>query len=140
MTLSLDSNVLIDLANEREPSVRENFKAAVAAGERLATCSLCAYEFLYGAAVSRRPGLQRGIARAVLGQLQIVEFNEADAIAAAQLRATLKARGTPIGEFDALIAGQALGRGWTVVTANVREFTLVPALACLNWREAPESP
>jgi tRNA(fMet)-specific endonuclease VapC len=45
----------------------------------------------------------------------------------------LKARGTPIGPYDTLIAGQAMARGLTLVTRNTREFERVVGLSVENW-------
>ena len=52
---------------------------------------------------------------------------------AAQIRAGLEAMGTPIGPYDTLIAATALRHRATLVTRNVREFSRVPGLECLNW-------
>ena len=140
MTLSLDANVLIDLANGRQPLVRRRFDEALLGGEVLATCSLCAHELLYGAEISHRPTVQMRTATELLSQLVVAPFDVDDAAHAASVRAALKPSGRPIGQLDALIAGQALRRGWTVVTANVREFRRVEALGVIDWRAEPESP
>ena len=49
------------------------------------------------------------------------------------LRADLKARGTPIGDFDEMIAAHALALGAVVVTDNTRHFARVPGLVIENW-------
>jgi tRNA(fMet)-specific endonuclease VapC len=41
--------------------------------------------------------------------------------------------GTPIGPYDALIAGQALARSLTLVTHNMREFQRVVGLSIEDW-------
>ncbi len=61
-------------------------------------------------------------------------FDEADAKAAAAIRAALKIQGQPIGAYDALIAGTALARGLVVVTLNVGEFKRVSGLQVEDWR------
>jgi tRNA(fMet)-specific endonuclease VapC len=61
-------------------------------------------------------------------------FDEADARAAAAIRAALKSRGRPIGAYDVLIAGTAVARGLVVVTSNLDEFERVSALQIENWR------
>jgi tRNA(fMet)-specific endonuclease VapC len=45
----------------------------------------------------------------------------------------LDMRGTPIGPYDVLIAGQALARGLILITRNVREFSRIPDLRIENW-------
>ncbi len=57
-------------------------------------------------------------------------------IKAAHIRSKLEKRGTPIGPFDLLIAGQARSQGLTLVTNNIREFGRVDDLALENWTEA----
>jgi len=49
----------------------------------------------------------------------------------------LRARGRPIGDIDTLIAGQALARGWTAVTRNVRHFGRVEDLPLVDWTVGP---
>ena len=61
-------------------------------------------------------------------------FDEADAKAAAAIRAALKTRGQPIGAYDVLIAGTGLARGLVVVTSNVGEFKRVSGLQVEDWR------
>jgi tRNA(fMet)-specific endonuclease VapC len=61
-------------------------------------------------------------------------FEEADARAAAAIRASLKSRGRRIGAYDVLIAGTAVARGLVVVTSNLDEFERVSALQIENWR------
>ena len=51
----------------------------------------------------------------------------------ATVRANLRRRGLNIGAYDLLIAGQALARGWTVVTANTREFARIEGLNVIDW-------
>jgi tRNA(fMet)-specific endonuclease VapC len=51
----------------------------------------------------------------------------------AQIRANLKAKGTPIGNMDMLIAAHSLSLDATLVTNNLREFERVPGLKLENW-------
>ncbi len=74
----------------------------------------------------------------LLGRMafETVPFDAADARAAGSVRNQLEAAGCPIGPYDLLIAGQALARGLTLVTANVREFQRVGGLDCEDWTAA----
>ncbi len=63
----------------------------------------------------------------------MLEYSEQDAQAAGEIRAELERKGTRIGEYDTLIAGQAYARGLTLVTANTREFRRVKGLAVEDW-------
>ena len=71
--------------------------------------------------------------RTALEPVSIEPFDEADMTASARIRADLARRGRPIGAYDLLIAGQALARGWTVVTANTHEFTRIDGLNLIDW-------
>jgi tRNA(fMet)-specific endonuclease VapC len=64
----------------------------------------------------------------------IVEFDKEDARSAGEIRASLAATGGPIGPYDVLIAGQAVARGLTLVTHNIREFSRVQGLQIEDWQ------
>jgi tRNA(fMet)-specific endonuclease VapC len=90
-------------------------------------------EIHYGAA--RRPEAVR-LHRLVNEFLNIAPVLPWDAKAAQRhgtLRAHLKAQGTPIGDFDEMIAAHALALGAVVVTDNTRHFARVPGLVIENW-------
>jgi tRNA(fMet)-specific endonuclease VapC len=63
----------------------------------------------------------------------LLPFEDEDARAAGEIRAILEAVGKPIGAYDLLIAGQALRRNFTLVTADVAEFKRVKGLAWQDW-------
>ena len=70
--------------------------------------------------------------QAYIEALRIVAFDDVAARSAAAITVALKQQ--PIGPFDTLIAGHALGWKLTLVTDNVREFSRVPGLRVVNWR------
>jgi tRNA(fMet)-specific endonuclease VapC len=67
------------------------------------------------------------------GDLDLLDFDDEDARTAGQARSTLEKAGTPIGAYHLLIAGQALRRGLTVVTASTSEFSRVAGLSWQDW-------
>jgi len=67
------------------------------------------------------------------GDLDLLDFDDQDARATGRVRAALEKTGTPIGAYDLLIAGQALRRGLTVVTANTSEFSRVAEPSWEDW-------
>jgi tRNA(fMet)-specific endonuclease VapC len=136
--LSLDTNVMIDLLNDRRPAVRDRYDDAVAHGWGLVTSALAAHELLYGAMISPRPAVHVPNAQRLLGELDVVAWSHQDGVAAARLRRNLRRAGRTIGATDALIAGQALAREWTMVSANLREFERVEGLTVVDWTSAPE--
>lgn len=76
------------------------------------------------------------VLNAFLSSITTLPFDEADAKAAASLRAALRQTGRPIGPYDCQIAGCGLARGLVVVTSNVSEFLRVGGLRTENWRQA----
>ena len=83
--------------------------------------------------------LRSGRAEANTARIDRLEFDRLDytahdALAAGNLRTVLANRGTPIGPYDVLIAGQALARDLTVVTHNTRQFSRVPGLKVEDWQ------
>lgn len=85
--------------------------------------------------LARRPEATR-IARAAAAFFDVARTLSWDAAAAethGQLRARLRRAGTPIGDFDEMIAAHALSLGAVLVTANVRHFERVEGLVVENW-------
>lgn len=133
MSLALDSSILIDLLRRRDPGVITRFSDAVLSGLPLMVSAIVIHELEAGLAVSRSPARRRAQLAAVLAQCSVVDFVAGDSETSGRLRAELREAGTPIGELDILIAGQALAQGWTVVTRNIRHFGRVRGLPLIDW-------
>lgn len=123
-----DSNVLIALAARRQ-SVLDHLRFVATADIGLST--IVQHELFFGAISSARR--EQNLARLAELPFAVVQFDEQDAFRAAEIRAALRSRGTPIGPYDTLIAGQALARDLTLVTRNTREFERVEGLRIENW-------
>lgn len=67
------------------------------------------------------------------GDLEIVPFDAEAARHFGRLASELAARGTPIGDFDTLLAAHAMALGLTLVTNNVKHFGRVTGLVVENW-------
>jgi len=93
--------------------------------------SIVAHELYYGAHKSQKAA--SNVARIEALQFEVVSFDAEDAQHAGEIRAQLAHMGTPIGPYDALIAGQARARQLILVTHNVREFVRVPGLQIEDW-------
>lgn len=89
----------------------------------------------FGAIARRGGGHTAGRTGAIAGAHACLPFDSACAVLAARIRAELEALGTPIGPHDTLIAATALRHHAALVTRNVREFSRVAGLQCLNWHE-----
>src|SRR5437773_1860528 len=93
--------------------------------------AIVAHELFYGAFKSRRSTHNVALVDAL--QFPVIEFDREDARHAGGVRAFLAARGTSIGPYDVLIAGQAISRQMILVTHNVNEFRRVPGLSIEDW-------
>lgn len=134
MTYLLDTNVCIALINGHPQPVRDNLRRAANDGGAFAVPSVVAFELWYGVAKSAQPEANRTrVETFFAGPVEILPFDDDDARAAGEIRAALEKSGRPIGAYDVLIAGQALQRGTTLVTANVTEFARVAGLVWENW-------
>ena len=133
MTLALDTNVLIDLVRGKTPIVRGCFNEALAAEQRMVVSLIVLHVLHLGCELHRDSVGELARVRVVLSNIEIEPFDEADMRSAAKVRAALRSGGLTIGPYDSLIAGQALARDWTVVTANTREFNRVEGLNVIDW-------
>jgi len=130
----LDTNAVLALLRSKPASVRERYRQAEGSGDYLALSSVVLFELWYGVAKSSHvPENTERLKILLSGDLDLLDFDDEDARAAGQVRADLEKAGTPIGAYDLLIAGQALRRGLTVVTANTSEFSRVAGLGWEDW-------
>jgi tRNA(fMet)-specific endonuclease VapC len=130
----LDTNACIALINGTPPNVRPRLERALKDGASVAVSAVVAFELWYGAAKSaRRQANRQRLETFFSGPLELVPFDDEDARAAGEVRATLETAGTPIGAYDLLLAGQALRHDATLVTANTAEFSRVGDLRWEDW-------
>jgi tRNA(fMet)-specific endonuclease VapC len=134
--LSLDTNVMVDIVNRRRPDVRLRYDEALAKGDEIVTCALAAHELLFGAAISARPEVHYARANELLSDLQVVDLTYEDVLQAIPVRRALRRGGNSIGTWDLMIAGQALHRGWTVISHNLHEYVRVEGLSVETWVSA----
>jgi len=133
----LDTNACVAVIRGRPPHVQLRLNVAGQAGLTVAVPSIVVFELWYGVLKSDLRDENRERLEAFLKTpMQIITFDERDSVAAAEIRAILARAGTLIGPYDVLIAGQAMHRGLTLVTANVREFSRVAGLKWEDWFEA----
>ncbi len=135
MTLSVDTNVLVEVLRSRNRAVRRAFASAIIGPEPVVTSLIVFHELMFGAARRHDPVAERIKVRRVLSQVGVEALDARDVTVAAEIRGDLSRRGMPIGPYDLLIAGQALARGWTVVTNNIREFSRIDGLSVVDWLE-----
>lgn len=128
-----DTCVVSDFVR-REVGTVQRFDQA--SPEDIAISSMTVMELRYGLVLNPQQAskIEREI-KSLLSTVTILPFTSAEADQAAQIRALLKSKGTPIGPYDVLIAVTALQHNLIMVTANQREFERVPGLRLENWRQ-----
>jgi tRNA(fMet)-specific endonuclease VapC len=126
-----DTNAVIALSGRKSmPLVN---RVAASDEGSIAIPAIVAHELFYGAYRSAQTAFNLETLRILFAEFGIVAFDTEDARVAGEIRAALAARGTPIGPYDLLIAGQAKARDLTLVTNNVREFARVEGLRIEDW-------
>ncbi len=133
MSYLLDTNACIALIDGTPASVRTRFEKVTTTNVEIFVSSIAFYELGYGVYKSSRQEFNRKRLSAFLnGPIALLPFEDDDARIAGFIRAELENQGKPIGAYDILLAGQALSRKLTLVTANASEFSRIPNL---NWED-----
>ncbi len=92
-------------------------------------------ELLFGVEVSPRQQQDHAALDEYLRHVEVLDFPDEAALHYAQIRASLKARGTMIGANDLFIAAHARSLNLTLVTNNIGEFGRVEDLKLENWAD-----
>lgn len=128
MKYLLDTNVVIAILNgdERFLTKLEQYDE-----NEFVISSIVLSELYYGAYKSQRK--TQNLDKIKLLPFKVVQFNQTDADIAGKIRADLESKGTPIGAYDTLIAGQAVAQNLVLITHNVGEFQRVDGLKIEDW-------
>lgn len=129
----LDTNILSDLV--RNPRGVVASQIAKVGEDKVCTSIVVAAELRYGASKSTSSKLAARV-DLILSALEILPLEAPADHEYAAIRHHLTPRGILIGPNDLLIAAHALAHDLIVVTANVGEFSRVPALKVENWLES----
>lgn len=127
----IDTNICVAILRGASPRVPPRFRAAIASG--VAVSSITAAELYYGLARCKDPARERRDLDNLFGSVEIIPFGTKAAEAFGVLRRHLEGRGEMIGQFDLLIAAQAIAEDAILVTNNTREFSRVPTLVLEDW-------
>ncbi len=130
MRYLLDANVVIALLNDVASKAARRARR-VRPGD-VAISAIVAHELFYDAFKSQRA--DRNVALVDALRFGVLDFDREDARRSGQIRALLAGKGTSIGPYDVLIAGQAIARSLTLVTHNTDEFRRVPGLRIEDWQ------
>lgn len=130
MSYLLDTNILSGLLHDPTGSVAKQIRRH--GMETVCTSIVVACEMRFGAL---KHGSMRLISEieGLFARLQVMPFEAPADRFYAELRADSVRSGKPIGGNDMFIAAHALALGYTLVTANEREFSQVKTLRIENW-------
>jgi tRNA(fMet)-specific endonuclease VapC len=129
MRYLLDANAIVDLLNNADSKLAKRVRRETP--NDIAISAIVSHELFYGAYKSGRQ--IQNVGRIDALQFAVLEFDKEDARQSGSVRALLASRGTPIGPYDVLIAGQALARNMILITRNMDEFSRVPGLQAEDW-------
>ena len=129
MRYLLDANAVIAILKDPDGPVARRLQMHDP-GE-VGLSAIASHELYYGAYRSQRREHNLTLVDAL--RFEVVDFDLDDGRCAGEVRAALAARGTPIGPYDVLIAGQARARDLILVTANLDEFQGVEGLVLEDW-------
>ena len=135
MRYLLDTNICIYALKNRPPEVLQRLQEVGRAA--VAVSVVTVLELRHGAEKSQQPAANHLRLDFFLKPISVLNLEQEDALAGARVRAHLQRQGTPIGDFDTLIAAQAIARNLILITNNVREFERVPGLQVEHWVAGP---
>ncbi len=99
----------------------------------IAIPAIVLYELEVGLAKSNDTKKRRKQLDDFIALMTVLPMGIKEAKAAADIRATLETKGTPIGAMDTLIAGTSLANQGVLVTHNMKEFSRVQGLVLEDW-------
>lgn len=127
----LDTNICIYFMKNQYPELTKRLMTHDPS--ELLLSSVTVFELEYGAAKSHWGERTHQKMLLFLAPFTILPFDSEDAFSAGKIRGLLTQKGTPIGPYDVMIAGQGLAKSLTVITHNVKEFSRVPNLKVEDW-------
>ena len=131
----LDTNACIAVINNKPPAVR--IRLTEVDPIEVAISEIVRYELAFGVCNSSIPEKNQANLTHFLRYVQVLEWTEAQSLAAAQIRCDLARAGRPIAHYDTLIAAHARSLDTCLVTNNTREFSRVSGLQVEDWTLPP---
>jgi len=134
----LDTNICSFVMRERHPEVLARLQACVSAQHRIVVSAITYAEMRFGSVGKKASPKHTALVSAFVSRLDgILPWDAAAVDTTTAIRVELAARGTPVGDNDAAIAGHASAAGATLITNNVREFRRIPGLRFEDWATPP---
>ncbi len=126
----LDTNVCIRAMRRGWDIIRERLKSE---SDNLCLSVIVVHELYVGAEMSARTAHNHDLVSELLARLIVLDFDDAAARHAAEIRASLSRAGKLIGANDILVAGHARSLGLKLITSDLSDFSRVDGLRCEDW-------
>ena len=106
--------------------------------EPMKICVITLMELYFGAYKSEKVTGNLAKIRTIENSFEIISTGRASAEIFGMLKASLEKAGTPLDDFDLIIASCALSHNLILVTNNIKHFDRVEGLRLTNWTVFPE--
>jgi len=129
-----DTNICSFIMRKHPVDVLARLQACVSAQNRVVVSAITYTEMQFGSIGKKASPKHAALISEFVARLDGILPWDAKAVdATTAIRIALAKLGTPIGDNDAAIAGNAISSGSVLVTNNVREFERVPGLRFEDW-------
>jgi tRNA(fMet)-specific endonuclease VapC len=135
MTYALDTNAIIHILRH-SPTVLSHRDEAIQQGASLAIPPYVNYEVRRGFRYISAPAKEQTYER-ICACCPVGEMNAEIWIRAASIYANLRRSGYTVSDADILIAAFCAANGYTLVTANTKDFENIDDLQVVNWTVSP---
>jgi len=138
MIYALDTNILsFILRPTHNPEVVQKFNDIIKQGDEYVIPPLCYYEIYWHLLRKKATAQLQVFEKLYTDSLHNFNMGKAEFLLAAQIKADLIEKGTPIGGKDAdiFIASYCIANGYTLVTDNTSDFSRIDNLKIVNWKE-----
>jgi predicted nucleic acid-binding protein len=130
----LDTDTVI-YSLKGEPAVKKNLREHFHDPMKMSVITLM--ELYYGAHKSQKIASNLAKIKTLEISFQIIPISEESAVIFGMTKAQLEKAGSPLDDFDLIIASCALSNNLVLVTNNVRHFQRIEGLKLTNWTEYP---
>jgi len=130
----LDTDTVI-YSLKGEPAVNKNLREHFHDPLKMSVITLM--ELYYGAHKSQKIASNLAKIKTLENSFEIVPISEKSAEVFGIIKAQLEKAGSPLDDFDLIIASCALSDNLVLVTNNVKHFQRIEGLKLTNWTEYP---
>ena len=130
----LDTDTVI-YSLKGEPAVKKNLRNHFHDPMKMSVITLM--ELYYGAHKSLKIVSNLAKIKTLALSFEIISISEESAEIFGMTKVQLEKAGSPLDDFDLIIASSALSNNLVLVTNNVRHFQRIEGLKLTNWTEYP---